>query len=559
MDHDRDDQHDDSENASPSLQSGILDRKIERRALPASFSSNLGRKAPSPRRDISDRSVRAMICLFEKSLSTPCNKSSGRPRDGSGAAARIDTSDGRTGEKSGHDDHGNGRKMANWPKQPPPKKCQPWSSRTMLPPVSPAPPPVQLTCQVEDYSLTLLKHKSYFNNRRLARCLDEFQESEENRNTRKEGTAKENAGDKSSQREGNTLLRKQSQNPSPIQQLDDLMDELLAWQGFSMPRTPEILIRREERDREDVERFWTRVRTHLWIDDEELDAKVQDPLKERRADIMFEDEATVAYDDSEKISKRFLPPAPNRSPPPVPTSTQAGYPRGDSCCRKQHSRTPSLEAFPDPDCDYPAWDQPPPTPSTRMSIYALGSPRLRSLSSGTSELEQFSWQFCPAEGEPGFPAKEANITHSRHPSSASSPWVRPPTWRSPRLDRTPATPALPYPYVGTSAAPSGQRHIRRTFQHQAHYHHPSKTSTSTISATSAITDSSGKSTQGSGTPKTPTSFVATRSTHTGSNTDFPVLLTGRRERRLTTEEKLSEIDAFLEPHGTVMSRGKGLI
>ncbi|KAB5577600.1 hypothetical protein GE09DRAFT_525113 [Coniochaeta sp. 2T2.1] len=136
----------------------ILDRKIESRALPASFSSNLGRKAPVAEKGGKVKSVRAIVDWLEKTGSpgpeSPESKTQALPGKAEDAdkiplvskATTTTTTKSDFLEPSAQD-----------PSTP--------TSRVFPAKTPPTHP--------EEYSLTLLKYKSYFNNRPLVRCLDD--------------------------------------------------------------------------------------------------------------------------------------------------------------------------------------------------------------------------------------------------------------------------------------------------------------------------------------------------------------------------------------------------
>ncbi|KAB5535081.1 hypothetical protein GE09DRAFT_1250142 [Coniochaeta sp. 2T2.1] len=140
----------------------ILDRKIESRALPASFSSNLGRKAPVAEKGGKVKSVRAIVDWLEKTGSpgpeSPESKTQALPGKAEVAdrmflATKATTTTATT--KLG----------IVQPSAPDPST-----------PISRAFPAKAPPTHPEEYSLTLLKYKSYFNNRPLVRCLDDEDE-----------------------------------------------------------------------------------------------------------------------------------------------------------------------------------------------------------------------------------------------------------------------------------------------------------------------------------------------------------------------------------------------
>ncbi|SPQ22132.1 247b1061-932e-4f66-a1f4-323c766dce27 [Thermothielavioides terrestris] len=422
----------------------ILDRKIERQALPGSFSSNIGRKPPSPENKASVRSVRAMVRLFEQSArsSDSAKPQASRPSQASDTSGRAGGgSDGSEGCRAHHDND-------NKDHEPVVRHTEP----------SMFPAALAFGCQVEEYSLTLLKHKSYFNNRPLARCLDDFCAKEKDSKPERVRAARDQANEPAVEKKrGNANGGKEgqadqgtcpitppnrNQTSSPIQQLDSLRSGLLSWQGESERDTPGPGHKWTERDPREVDRFWCK-----------------------------------------------------------------------NC---------------------PAWDEPPPAAFPRLNISA------------------------PSEVPIGDLLSEGS----------SGPWMHPPTWRSPfplssssPPPPVPPLPALPPPSVSSaSATTTTTNHYRRHVRHR-HQPHSSKASTSISISTHSVAATDSRSSDASGsaqsmhsrerTHKTSTSSTATRSSRSGSSADlsahrhhhYPPRTAPRR--RLTAEEKLSEIDAFL--------------
>ncbi|KAL2126491.1 hypothetical protein VTI74DRAFT_819 [Chaetomium olivicolor] len=585
-------QGDDRKGGSAPAQDRIVDRKIERRALPASFSSNLGRKGLSPGRKASDRFVKAMVSMFEKSTGTSGNRQPNKPSEIHGNQGQEDAVD------------NNGKLEDRVIIHTPQHYFQQGQPIRSIP--TPMFSPAHVGYQVEEYSLTLLKHKSYFNNRPLARCLDDLDgnkvagrvsgRNSQDVKSKKEG-GKEGMGEKKeNMREGTGLENKravssnQNDASSPIAQLDNLMCELLILQGTSESTAANSSREEEKRDPEEAKRFWNNVRGQLWIENEEIygeisksaaqiDAKgVRDEGNEAHAfESTLRSEVKNAPDEEnethtlEPLSpqtttaiffhpvpepKSLPPPMPTRTPPPVPVA-QAQSSSTDVSRSERHMATPSLEElFSETELDDPAWDEAPPTASVRLSMSMPGGLDISNLiSSVHPALELPAWF---ERGRP-LPIPPVETKHSRYPSSSGSgPWVRPPTWRSPssmRSSSPPPTPTFPPnpPSVPASTA-SGQR---ARYGHSRHRHQPrsSKTSTSTfISRESvAVAGSSDRSFQNR--TRTPTvstaSSVAARSraaSRASSSTDLAAVNLPRApRRRLTTEEKMSEIDAFLSP------------
>ncbi|AEO55991.1 hypothetical protein MYCTH_45263 [Thermothelomyces thermophilus ATCC 42464] len=550
----------------------ILDRKIERRQLLASFSSNLARRGPRFEGKASDGSVRSIVSLFEKSATHSDSPASSRPDWACGASNELGGRNGRKGHRVVHNDKDHNGRVSG----------QPLTSQLQNDRLVPSMSPSSTTgYQVEDYSLTLLRHKSYFNNRSLARCLDE--ESEEDTRTKVQLVKSNKDGDDKAIVErkkddpdehgrggkgDRILLASQRNHPFPKQQRDNQMSELLPRKELLRPRPQELA----NRNLLEVDNFWSHVRAELQVDDEEIYGTR--PARTRRQDYearprdgyeswTFKQSSTP--DASPPASRQSKPdivhpflPAPTRPPPPVPVAARE---RSLSAVSrwKPHSATHLSEPFPDLASDYPViWDEPSPTPF-RESASAPESADIASLS------------FDPYP-EPELPLLEAGRdssvsltepSHSRYPSSGSGPWTRPPTWRLPSSLYSSSPPSVP-PLPSQSPLPTQPRSHRRhpaNHSRNRHHHQPhsSKTSACTsfsVSTTYSInaTDSSdcGRNTYSSRqTAQTSTSSTATRSTRVDSgaalSSSWSSLVYGPHPplRRLTTEEKLSEIDAFL--------------
>ncbi|AEO62392.1 uncharacterized protein THITE_2083919 [Thermothielavioides terrestris NRRL 8126] len=558
----------------------ILDRKIERQALPGSFSSNIGRKPPSPENKASVRSVRAMVRLFEQSArsSDSAKPQASRPSQASDTSGRAGGgSDGSEGCRAHHDND-------NKDHEPVVRHTEP----------SMFPAALAFGCQVEEYSLTLLKHKSYFNNRPLARCLDDFCAKEKDSKPERVRAARDQANEPAVEKKrGNANGGKEgqadqgtcpitppnrNQTSSPIQQLDSLRSGLLSWQGESERDTPGPGHKWTERDPREVDRFWCKVRTELWLDEDEIYAGRTGP-----ADIVgvetsagqdeYHSSESAAYiltpplsDCSSPEQEHPILPAPTRPPPPVPTAARRQFDSIDAPRGRQRSTT-SLHDVSDQDQNCPAWDEPPPAAFPRLNISAPSEVPIGDL---LSEGYLYPEPELPALSEPDrpLPVPETSPRHSRHTSRSSGPWMHPPTWRSPfplssssPPPPVPPLPALPPPSVSSaSATTTTTNHYRRHVRHR-HQPHSSKASTSISISTHSVAATDGRSSDASGsaqsmhsrerTHKTSTSSTATRSSRSGSSADlsahrhhhYPPRTAPRR--RLTAEEKLSEIDAFL--------------
>ena len=151
----------DNDNAALPALDRILDRKIESKALPASFSSNLGRKAPVGEKGGKVKSVRSIVDWLEKTgASGPdgLNSNTQAPHRKSEKADKVSLVSKAT------------TRTTTTIK---PDYLQPSGPHPSTPTRSRVVPPKSPPTHPEEYSLTLLKYKSYFNNRALGRCLDD--------------------------------------------------------------------------------------------------------------------------------------------------------------------------------------------------------------------------------------------------------------------------------------------------------------------------------------------------------------------------------------------------
>jgi len=557
MDENSPDRRDSRQSGSTSCSDRILDRKIERHGLTQSFSSNLARKGPSSDRKASDRSVRDMVSLFEKSTDTPDKPPPGRP---SLARERITVGDKRGDRRRDRDiDHS----KTAWQRQHQAEQGQLDSSKISTPAMRPS---VQIGYQVEDYSLTLLRHKSYFNNRPLARCLDENHEKDKQTKIQRVQSRKENSRrplprrhrDNDDKKENRALVPSgRNRTSSPIQQLDSLMGELLTWQGISGSGTPEPDQHQKERDRNETDDYWRSVRTQLWVDEDEIYGErlkklaQESPILDKGSEQIAVKPPAIAsvlpacYNSGPEPEEP-PPPVPTRPPPPVPAAHRGRSISATSSQPRQHSIA-ALELFPEAADDYPTWDERPSTSSVRLSISAPGCLDISDVLPG--ECPEIALPALPEPGRP-LPIPPMEPRHSRYPSSSSGHWVRPPTWRSPsslQPSSPPPVPPLPVPLPAPPPPTTARQHRSNHSRHRRPPH-ISSASTSISTHSVAATDSSGKSLHSRRMPKTSISSVTTRSTRADSGADLSAAYQPRPpRRRLTTEEKLSEIDAFLSP------------
>lgn len=510
-----------------------------------------------------------MINLFEHSRGSSGSPTSSRVRKASNTETKVDDNDGKRAEGGGQRNNHIDTKTSNRLRRP---QEEPNKLHDAIPTTPPISPLTHAGYQIEAYSLTLLKHKSYFNNRPLARCLDGYQEEEGNKKTQQvleeeEHGREQGVGGKGSVKQGRQEEQssKQDEYSSPIRRLDGLMSELLVWQDIPGDTIPESHPRGEVRDPADVDGFWRRVRAHLWIDEDEIERRRRESMAILQDDIMVKDRAEAPWSqDTDTDPEPLPPPAPSRPPPPVPMACREPDFLTNSSRLSQFSIASSLQLFQDPDLDYPAWDQAPRTPSVRLSILNPDFLDIEGLLPETlCKPELSGTPFSPAKGKPSPVEQPADNNHARKPSSSSGIWVRPPTWRSPSFTSLspgfPDTPATPIPPLPAPTPETHYRHHRRHcssyWNNQAHSHRPSKTSSSTSTSVASVLTSSPS---GARSRRTLTgSSATTRSTRAGSSsTDLSMTPITRQggggggevaHRRLTAEEKLSEIDAFLSP------------
>ncbi|KAH6845087.1 hypothetical protein B0I37DRAFT_175994 [Chaetomium sp. MPI-CAGE-AT-0009] len=553
------------ESGSPSGPDRILDRKIERLALPEGFSSNLARREPLSGRKASDRSVRSIVRLFEESAGTSESPVSNRPRLASGVSDRV-------GARDGKEDRGDTHTSNKYNNTP--TKCaqdpQKQENRS-LSAASSMFPSVRVGYQVEDYSLTLLRHKAYFNNRPLARCLDDIVDSDPKAKDqrvkgKKEGDSKQAKEDEGTHKDGDDretkgngdILPNQRNTSSSLEQLDNLMSDLLLWKEVSGAETLKL----ERRSSPEVRGFWSDVRTQLWVDEGEIYNRER-PMSAGQLGI--DDGSLMSSGSATQLptscfanteTEHSPPPPPTRPPPTIPVAARGRSLSAVSSQWKQHSVASFLEPFPDPASDYLAWDEPQLTSSVGLSMSTPGRPdNADLLSDAYFEAEPPNFR-APARPLPIPPTQSS---HSRYPSSSGSgsgPWTRPPTWRSPSSLESSSPPPVPPLPVPIPTPTSCRHHSRANHSRHRHPPHSSEPSASTFTSVStnsgaAVTNSSGARSTHSRrrTPATSTSSVATRSTRADSGTDLSSssYRPHRPRRRLTAEEKLSEIDAFLSP------------
>ncbi|KAK4244915.1 hypothetical protein C7999DRAFT_43492 [Corynascus novoguineensis] len=564
------------ESRPPAGRERILDRKIEKLAMPASFSSNLARKAPNFGVKTPNGSVRFIVSLFEKSASLSDSPTPYRPKRESGASD-INRVRGETkGRPVIHNNKNDNQRTSMRPRD-----SQEQCDRLAQPRF----PLAQVGSHVEEYSLTLLRHKSYFNNRSLARCLDEDLENGTETKVRVVRSRKgvgwndvenENDRDKDDQgwdKKGDMdIIPTHTDLSVPVQQPDSSTSNFLPSQ---LPEPSET--DSETRSLPQINDFWSRVRAQLQVDEDEIYGTGRDQMR-RSGSVKGPEEGSESRDlkpSTSAASTPFccqpepyinypLPLPPVRPPPHVPVVVRRSSFSTSSSQWEQDSTVSSLEPFPDASSDYFIWDEPLQSSLRESTLVSDGIDVTGLL------LNQYPEPKLPLlENGISLPSPSTEPSHSRYPSSSGSgsgPWIRPPTWRSPSSLCSSSPPlvtrVLPLAAQSKSHYHNCANDSRNRHQHQANSSKPSVCTTTTAPSARniAVTDSIRRANDGSGSQRTPsnsragqtsTNSSALRSTHADSGTALSSSWSSfayRPElprRRLTTEEKLSEIDDFL--------------
>ncbi|KAK3945933.1 hypothetical protein QBC46DRAFT_336098 [Diplogelasinospora grovesii] len=259
---------------SPAKEESILDRKIKTRGLAQGFSSNLGRRkgvtapalenngsGPGPVK--SSTRVKAIVDWLEKTSSNYSSEAKEpTPRD---FRIRKHTSTGGTISGTA----GGGSLNEQYESSLPNEKTRE-SHGSSIPSSAPAftasttAPIICHAVDHEEYSLTLLKYKSYFNNRPLARCLDDQEEKEGGKTSTVTKVEKIVETDE----KGLSPLLPSPSFSEAVQKPDTTL------RGMEMLEMredgPDLETVRSTRSPEEVRRFWWNVRDQLWIDDDEI-------------------------------------------------------------------------------------------------------------------------------------------------------------------------------------------------------------------------------------------------------------------------------------------------
>ncbi|KAK3360085.1 hypothetical protein B0T25DRAFT_565029 [Lasiosphaeria hispida] len=576
---------------TPPTPGRILDRKIERRAIPHSFSSNLGQKSPSPGRSSPltkppGKSVRAIVNWLEQAASSPRGPEPSKPQlvttgspataitpaDASVPSGDNDVFDNRDARTNTAVAGGEEKSRKAWKFAPAPLEV--FSSR----PTTVTRPFIRDEYQGEDYSLTLLKYKAYFNNRPLGRCLDYLEQALEEKKT-KTDTNKMEESLNIQQQPLVPATARDTQPSSPAEMLDKLMQELQALDFEKDAGKRETC---EKRDPEEVKAFWDNVRAQLWIDDGEVygDAssaedsekgeKKMTPDDDEKDDEKGKDEEHGEDEPSPNGSSfpTYEPdepkpapcPVPTRLPPPPPTPVLTGQSFSEHDMVFQHEPFPSWDLSSPSvysSASSPGLRPPPravteatpavftsledmyPEPELPSSFYTSqgGLPSSPLLAPTRHDDPGIGGTFgrnpTIGNGDPTAPRHirsraPSSIARSRAPSAAPRP--RAPSSVYSRHDSDPIPPrhAATPPPLFLPALPVSSTHSAASSLHSR----PVTPSLAPAPAAAAAT--------GGGSRKSSLSTV--RSAHT-----FGGVRQGLR--RMTTEEKIDEIDAFFQKGG----------
>lgn len=225
--------------SSQASDQSIMNRKIERRGIPGSFSANLGRRTSSPReadsrdatahRNGGSTSVKAIVAWIESSsardeVETPTSVSSDARSKTASTISKISVA------------------------------AVPFTPQQCLP----------MAPDVEEYSLTLLKYREYYTESPLARCLDKkiekdvFSVKPLDGNTSPDTSPSKNVS--GSQTPGGNEISGTEHGPDT---------------GSSASRknnsNHQDAAPRSHRDLEEINEFWATVRSYLRISNEELE------------------------------------------------------------------------------------------------------------------------------------------------------------------------------------------------------------------------------------------------------------------------------------------------
>lgn len=228
-----------------------MNRKIERRGIPGSFSANLGRRTSSPReidnrdatmqRNGGNTSVKAIVAWLESSSKDGAHSPTSISSDSRSKSSLAASTLSRTAAAA----------------VTTPVKTQP--SLPMAP-------------DVEEYSLTLLKYQEYYTERPLGRCLDKKSETtvfsvkpvngdQSPDANSPQSRVKKVPGDQVTLNEKDLESGKPGLNTS-TRSSTSYKDDENRQQKNRLP---------SQRDSEEVKAFWAAVRSYLWISNGELE------------------------------------------------------------------------------------------------------------------------------------------------------------------------------------------------------------------------------------------------------------------------------------------------
>ncbi|RYP46655.1 hypothetical protein DL768_007168 [Monosporascus sp. mg162] len=244
--------------------SPIMNRKIETRGIASSFSNNVGRRLrrpeTPPRRpaaiDYEDDSDKKVIYNWLEKTKEPL-KSFQTPDRATPAAAQSSTMSISTGRSKPEDGDESFKAY-----ETPVSKSFTAVSELPLPdsPFPKSPLPDDPTVP-ERYELSVLKYQEFFNNRALCRCLDDDQPEGEFFQRDHRAPAAES-----------TEVGLPAASTSPKQQeVTEKSSAIVSESGVVYSDSEYSDEQEEERDPEQVRKFWNNVRSQLWISDDSLD------------------------------------------------------------------------------------------------------------------------------------------------------------------------------------------------------------------------------------------------------------------------------------------------
>ncbi|KAK4449117.1 hypothetical protein QBC34DRAFT_425860 [Podospora aff. communis PSN243] len=327
----------------------ILDRQIGARGASSSFSSNLARKpSPSPRKATpSGKSVRQMASFFEtgrdsspplppSSLLLPIKPREDRSVSGATSASAYSVASSAT---NGTKSDANAELAVKQPVFSSSYATRNFSRPTTKPSFAPPSFVGLITNEyaAEEDSLTLLNYKAYFNNRPLGRCLDQIEKKEEDAaKHRAEVEAKKKKTVEKEKERAHNLKRSATLQyimsaSTPVERLDKLMESLQALDLEAGHKDDEEYGDETLKSTSMEKQEGRRDAGELWIDEDEIygiqiqRAGMQQedvhPLGEEMGRDDYEDATLTpraALPSASSVSQLPAPPAPTQSPPSPP-------------------------------------------------------------------------------------------------------------------------------------------------------------------------------------------------------------------------------------------------